>query len=146
DRPRASGRLVPGDDHRGHRLPGADVPERRGPARRGGHRPPQHLDLADLLVRGSAAHAALADDGPRRRQRQVRREDLLHRHTKREIDMAQPRKAASSRKARASAAPGPMPAVVYAQASPRSIGGTSLFAAQELITQETALNFTSDED
>ncbi len=60
--------------------------------------------------------------------------------------MAQPRKAASRRKPRATAAPGAMPDIVYAQASPRSIGGTSLFAAQEVITQETALNFTSDED
>lgn len=38
-----------------------------------------------------------------------------------------------------------MPPLVYAQASPRSIGGTSLFDAGERITQETAVTFTSDD-
>src|SRR5215210_2127432 len=37
-----------------------------------------------------------------------------------------------------------LPRVVYAQASTRSLGGTSLFEAGELARAETAVNFTSE--
>jgi hypothetical protein len=39
-----------------------------------------------------------------------------------------------------------MPPVVYAQASTRSVGGTSLFEAGEMARAETAVSFTSDTD
>ena len=42
-------------------------------------------------------------------------------------------------------APEPLPPVLYAQASPRSIGGRSLFATSRAVTSETAADFASEE-
>ena len=39
-----------------------------------------------------------------------------------------------------------VPSLIYAQASPHSVGGVSLFEAQDRITAETAPNFFSDEE
>jgi hypothetical protein len=43
------------------------------------------------------------------------------------------------------AEPGPLPEVLYAQASPRSIGGLSLFSASRMLTSEEAPAFYSEE-
>ena len=40
----------------------------------------------------------------------------------------------------------PLPATIYAQASPKSIGGVSMFAAQERINSDTVSNFMSEGD
>jgi subtilisin family serine protease len=63
--------------------------------------------------------------------------------------MARPRKTPSRARAgaarrRASRTEGEMPPVVYAQASPRSLGGVSMFEAGAQITEETAIQFASD--
>lgn len=50
-----------------------------------------------------------------------------------------------AKKRGADAAPGPMPPVLYAQASPHSIGGLSLFSTSRMLTAETAPAFFSDE-
>jgi subtilisin family serine protease len=59
-------------------------------------------------------------------------------------------KRASSPKTRTRAAkrskPGAIPEVIYAQASPVSVGGVSLFEAQQQITSRTVASFVSDED
>jgi Subtilase family len=51
-----------------------------------------------------------------------------------------------SRRGRRAAAPepGPMPDVVYAQASPRSVGGLSLFEAAVPVTKEVAVDYASE--
>ncbi len=41
---------------------------------------------------------------------------------------------------------GGMPEVLYAQASPRSVGGVSLLEAPSLVTQETVVNFLSEDE
>lgn len=41
--------------------------------------------------------------------------------------------------------PGAMPDVIYAQASPRSIGGVSMFDASTPITEDQVINYTSEE-
>src|SRR5919201_4179826 len=43
-------------------------------------------------------------------------------------------------------AAGPLPPVVYAQASTRSAGGTSLFEAADMVRADTAANFMSDDE
>ncbi|MGH2827994.1 MAG: S8 family serine peptidase, partial [Actinomycetota bacterium] len=49
-------------------------------------------------------------------------------------------------RARVPKLPSGLPRTVYAQASPRSIGGTSLFDAGEVITADYAMNFVSESD
>jgi hypothetical protein len=51
------------------------------------------------------------------------------------------KKTAAKAKATASA----MPDIIYAQASPRSVGGVSMFEAQHQIDSETVANFASEE-
>lgn len=51
----------------------------------------------------------------------------------------------SSKRAGQQAAAGPMPERVYAQASPRSIGGRTMFDALSPITASQALDYTSEE-
>jgi hypothetical protein len=54
-------------------------------------------------------------------------------------------KAAKPAKKRGGPKPGPMPPVLYAQASPRSIGGLSLFATSRMLTSADAASFYSEE-
>jgi hypothetical protein len=56
------------------------------------------------------------------------------------------RRASPAPEKAADAPPPTVPPRIFAQASPRSLGGVSLFDAQQLITSDTAPNFYSDEE